>query len=349
MTDPFRDSPDPGLRRLLEDAVADVEPREGLSAIRARTEGTSNVRPLRPWLLGASAAVVATAATLAVVNLAGGPSPTAGPAPGPAASSTPSPSPSPAPSLASLSPSPSPTSGPGGALPVYYAGDTFQGPRLYREFHAAVGGAGDLAARTVEESVAGTPHDPDYLTLWPAGTHVNHVERSGGTIVVDLGPASLHDRPATMSAAQAKIALQQVIYSAQAAYQHRDPVRLLLDGNVTDSVLGEPTSEPLAQGDASATLAQVWVIDPADGATLASGSTVSGLAAAFEANVQWELRRGTTVVEHGHTTAAQCCVMAPYSFTLTAPPGTYTLVVHDEDVSGAGRPTWQDTKTVTIR
>jgi len=337
MTDRFR-SPDDDLRELLDDAVTDVQPREGLSAIRARTEAPT-VRPLRPWLLGASAAVVATAATVAAVTLSGSPAPHAGPAVPPSSSP-----PVPSPSVSSPV-----TAAAGGALPVYYSGDTTQGPRLFREFHAAVGGTGDRAARSVEESVAGTPLDPDYATLWPAGTHVNHVERSGGTIVVDLGSASLHDRPASMTAAQAGVALQQVVYSVQAAYQQRAPVRFLLDGQVTDQVLGEPTSEPLAQGDAASTLAQVWVIDPSQGARVASGFAVSGLAASFEANVQWELLQGSTVVRHGHTTAAQCCVMAPYSFTVSAPPGTYTLVVHDEDASGAGHPAWQDTKTVTVR
>ena len=71
---------------------------------------------------------------------------------------------------------------------------------------------------------------------------------------------------------------------------------------------------------------------------------MSGLAAAFEANVQWELMQGGTVVKKGFTTAEECCTMAPYSFTVDAPPGDYTIVVHDEDASGEG-PARQDTRT----
>ena len=98
-------------------------------------------------------------------------------------------------------------------------------------------------------------------------------------------------------------------------------------------------------------LAQVQIASPADGAAVdASPFTVTGRAAAFEANVQWELMQGDTVVKRGFTTAEECCTLAPYSFEVTAPPGTYTLVVHDEDPSGGeGLAPWQDTKEITVR
>ena len=62
-----------------------------------------------------------------------------------------------------------------------------------------------------------------------------------------------------------------------------------------------------------------------------------------------QMKQGTAVVRKGFTTAQQCCVMAPYSFTVTAPAGHYTLVVHDSDASGNGAPLWQDTKELTVR
>jgi hypothetical protein len=51
--------------------------------------------------------------------------------------------------------------------------------------------------------------------------------------------------------------------------------------------------------------------------------------------------------------AQECCTMAPYSFTVDvpagAPPGDYTLVVHDEDMSGGeGFPPFRDTKRLTL-
>jgi hypothetical protein len=97
-------------------------------------------------------------------------------------------------------------------------------------------------------------------------------------------------------------------------------------------------------------LAQVWVTSPSDGSTVHSPFTVEGVAASFEANVQWELRQGDVVVTRGYTTGQQCCTMAPYSFQVTAPPGEYTLVVHDEDASGEHpEGLWQDTKRVIVR
>ena len=92
------------------------------------------------------------------------------------------------------------------------------------------------------------------------------------------------------------------------------------------------------------------VLTPSDGATLTSPFEVAGRATAFEGTVQWELRRGATAIRSGFATAAQCCTSSPYSFTVTAPPGDYTLVVREDDVSdGEGAAPAQDTKRVTVR
>ena len=159
------------------------------------------------------------------------------------------------------------------ALPVYYVGRTGQGPRLSREFHQSPAVGGDAAvAEAVHQAVAVQPQDPDYATPWPSGAVVQHVEMSGDTIVVDLkGAGLLHDAPSGMSDEEAQMAVEQLVYTAQAGYQNRAPVRFLLDGEITDTLLGVPTSEPVAQGDETSTLAQVWIIDPAEGASVPSG------------------------------------------------------------------------------
>jgi hypothetical protein len=94
--------------------------------------------------------------------------------------------------------------------------------------------------------------------------------------------------------------------------------------------------------------ANLFISTPADGATVSSPFTVSGKAAAYEGNVQWELKQGSTVVRRGFATAKVCCTLSPYSFTVKAPPGTYTLVVHDEDV-GEGPPPARDTAQVWVQ
>jgi hypothetical protein len=97
----------------------------------------------------------------------------------------------------------------------------------------------------------------------------------------------------------------------------------------------------------------VQVTTPSQGSTWSEPDpiTVEGQAAAFEANVQWELKQGDAVVKQGFTTAEECCTLSPFSFPIPLPaPGTYTLVVHDEDPSGGEGPApWQDTKEITVR
>ena len=90
---------DDDLSRALHDAVSDIEPRDALADIRARTRPDAKVENMsnRTWplvLLGA----VATAAVIGVVAFVGGFGGGDGEDPGPAASSTqPSATPEPTP------------------------------------------------------------------------------------------------------------------------------------------------------------------------------------------------------------------------------------------------------------
>jgi hypothetical protein len=231
-------------------------------------------------------------------------------------------------------------------------GDTSRGPRLYREFDK-VGADRPLAIQAVGNAVGVSPGDPDYGSPWfgHGAPGVLRVTHRGGLITVDLATDyPVGPRPSGMTGEQARLAVQQVVYTAQGALQSRDPVRILVNDDPVRTIFGVPTLRPVAHADPGSTLAQVWVTDPSNGQVVTSPFTVTGVANAFEANVQWELMRGGAVVRHGFTTAQQCCTMAPYSFTVKAPAGRYTLVVHDSDASGgAGPAPWQDTKVVTVR
>jgi hypothetical protein len=155
-----------------------------------------------------------------------------------------------------------------------------------------------------------------------------------------------------MSRADAAMALQQLVYTAQDASGSRLPVTFLVDGRPAPTVLGEPTRRPVPATSADDALTAVTVTSPLDGATTTSPFPVTGRAAAFEADVQWELVRSDgTVARRGFTTAAECCTLSPYRFRVQAPPGVYTLVVHDDDASGGESrvPPAQDTKRVTVR
>lgn len=348
------------LRRLLEHAVDDVAPRDALDSIHTRTREVP-MSGRRSWILGAGAAALATAATVVAIAVVGGDGGTtdepgfAGPSPG-STQTAETPTLSPGPSAGDETPS----GGSGAAtaaVPVYYVGETSRGPRLYREFHRAAT-VDDPLGTALNEAVSTAPDDPDYRTDWPVGTSVDSsFDGVGAEGVVDIvlrnDAVDLRERPAGMSEAEARMAVEQLIYTAQAVVQARSPVQFFVERagpqDRTDMVLGVPASEPLAQGDAVDVLAQVWIIDPAEGAEVTSPFEVSGLAAAFEANVVWELRSGETVVADGFTETEECCKMEPYSFQVEAPPGEYTLVVQDTDPSdGEGYGVWEDTKQVTV-
>ena len=102
-------------------------------------------------------------------------------------------------------------------MPVYYVVDVAGvGPRLYREFHAGTGS--DKLQQAVSDAVGRAADDPDYHSDWPAGTTVA-ASTGAGTITLDLTGASLATRPAAMTQAQARAAIQQLVYTAQAATQ----------------------------------------------------------------------------------------------------------------------------------
>jgi len=311
------------VRTLLSDAVSDVEPAYGLDRIRSRTAG----RPRRTWAWGGAA--VATAATIAaVVALGGLPGTTeAGSENGPAARTG--------------------AAATGTVRSVYFVGDTGAGPRLFAEKHRT--SAQWPLDETVAAAVSGAATDPDYRSPWPRGARMERAQVSDGALSVDLsGP--VRDRPAGLSEATAATAVQQLVWTAQDAAGSDLPVTFLLDGRPADTLLGEPTDRPVARASADDVLAPVQITAPADGSTVTSPVTVTGVASAFEGNVQWELMDGASVVKRGFATAEECCTLSPYTFTVSAPAGEYTLVVHDEDVSGGeGNPESSDTKAITVR
>jgi hypothetical protein len=330
-------SDDDGLRRALHDAVSAISPHGTLDDIRSRTD---KVVPMKRWFLPtlAVAAVVAVVVGGAFWLVHDDEART---------------TPAGTPSQGAVSPSPTAptdTASSRRAVPVYFVGATAHGKKLYREFQSqqVCAGADCLLKAATVTALSGRPLDGDYTAPWPDGTGVSDLTFDGGTLTISL-TGDVHDRPSGMSEADADLAVQQLIYSAQAGLgQGRPPVQLLIDGKHTDTVLGVPASEPLAAGNPDDVLAPVQIDSPAENARVSGTFTVTGRAATFEANVVWELKQGSTVVKHGFTTAQECCTLSPYSFQVTAPAGDYTLVVHDTDESGAGRPVDEDTREITV-
>jgi hypothetical protein len=352
MTDP-RNPDDARLSELLHDADSDVEPHEALVSIRDRTKVTR--MPARPWTYAVGGAVVATAALFGAVAFAGdqlgltgndeaGPAATRHPQPKPD-EGQPEPSTSPDPST-TTEPAETTTSAPADSftLAAYYLGGTPRGPRLFREFDRVEATDPVQGALTL---LMDGPHDPDYQSPWKAGDFGGGAE---GDEFVDIEVSdSLSERPAGMSPQAAGVAVQQVVYTVQAAIQSRKPVRFS-----SETLLGVDTTEPVTQADPLDTLSLVSVSDPEEGATVSGTFTATGVASSFEANVPWEIRQGDRVVKSGFATAEGWMdKLYPWQAKVDVsdlPPGEYYFIARTDDPSGGegGSEPYLDTRTITI-
>ena len=321
---------DSDLRALLHDAVSDVHPDSGPDQIRARAKRPSATRwvPITVAAAAATAVVIGGGAWLAQQQPSSNP-PSAGPG-------TPQ-SPSQAPAAPTHTVD----------ATVFYTGATASGPRLFPELRRVTDATDTDLQVAVDEALTGTPHDPDYRNPFKALGVTAKAAVVSGAVTIDLSDSL--QRPSGMSAKDAEAAVQSLVRTADAAAQSSAPVTFTVSGAPAASVLGVDTSSPVAPASDDAAVSPVLIDTPAQGAKVSGRFTVTGRAATFEANVVWELKRGNMVVRNGFTTAQECCTLAPYSFRVTAPPGDYTLVVHDTDESdGEGVGTSQDTKDITV-
>lgn len=357
------------LRSLLTETAESVVPGDRLGAILAETEATDALaarRRRRGWFAVGGTAIATAAAVTAFAVLGQNPPETAPDLPSvtqPTGTAEPTPAdPTPTDDGAGEPTAPSgpestpPADGETVAVPLYFAGETPFGPRLYREFQRVDADQRLLAAATA--TVSGAAADPDYRSLWPAGAEVEAVHFDGigadGTIEVHL--ADQVSRPDGMTDDEAAIALEQVIYTLQGVVGERAPVWFKVDGNPTAEVLGRPTSEPLANGELMRTLALVNITSPVEGEVV-SGDTleVTGVANSFEATVQYRLQRyeGTHIVAQSYfmTTDWMGERLFPFEGTVDisgAPPGRYILTVSTDDPSGEGN-FYTDSKIIEIR
>jgi hypothetical protein len=334
MTTPPND--DSELRGLLNDAVSDVHPERGPEEIHARARRRPSAARWLPLTVAAAVAtvfVIGGAAWLAQrqperTPAAGGGSVQANEDPAPTSTEP-------------------PTGGRNIKVLVYFVGQTATGPRLFSETLSLDNVfVSDLHAAALE-TLRAQPQDPDYTNPFRDLDLTSEASVANGVATIDLSSAP--PRPAGMSEEEAGMAVQALVWSADAAVSGTGPVQFTLDGKPVDSLLGIDTSAPVERASGDSVLSPVSITTPIEGAKVSTQFEVKGQAAAFEANVVWELKRGNTVVRKGFTTAEQCCTLAPYAFTVTATPGDYTLVVHDTDESdGEGVGTSQDTKSITV-
>lgn len=328
---------DPELHGLMRDAVSGVHPHGRPADIRRRADasgrhGSSWSGAARRW------APLSLAAAVATVGIIGGtawfadrgqgdPATTGPTAPGSVRGAT--------------------STAPGNPIevPAYYVGPAAAGPRLFKELRAVDAQGRDPLQAAIDEALSRRPHDPDYHPSMLMGATAK-VTAHDGVITIDLSDVPV---PGNV-AGNGEISLQALVWTADTASGTDDQVVFLKDGRRVDRLLGVDTSQPLSRATSDSVLSPVSITTPGDDAQVPARFDVTGEAATFEGNVVWELKKGETVVRTGHTTTAEAFVQSPYSFEVSATPGTYLLVVHDTDESGGeGVGVTEDTRAITVR
>jgi Sporulation and spore germination/Immunoglobulin-like domain of bacterial spore germination len=289
----------------------------GLDRIRARTASGSASRR-RTWLVTGAACLATAAAVAVALAVSGGPDGVPDPrptAPAPAVTTDGETQPwQPTRSSTPEEPAPTPIS-----VPVYYLGDTTTGQRLFREFHEV--STVEPALGALGEMFDGEPSDPDYTSPWADGARALSVAQSGGQIMVDLSSeATRAEAPEDTT----RLMTQQLVYTVQGTLQSSDPVRVLVEGEPAADLLGVPLTASLERADPLQVQALTWVTGPAEGATVDRTFRVEGIAAAFEAHVDWQMLQGGAVVQEGYAITAEGQAFSAYSFTVSdvAPGGT---------------------------
>jgi hypothetical protein len=354
------------IKDLLHEVADGVEPGDRLDAIRG---ATGVRRPGRGWWAAGGVGLVA-ASVVTALALSTGSTPQGTEPPPAGQASTPSPTADGTSSLQErkerleeMRRAAEAEDGASTAVAVYYVGDTPDGPRLYREFRRLEGeplvAAVSAAAGHTVDGPPLAPLDPDYRVLWPAMTRASaSLSAEGDVIEVTLGgdpQDDLHDR-GNLSEAEAAVAVEALVRTAQGVVGERLPVRFLLFDEITDRVLGVPTSEPLAAGSDLAVLAHVSLSDPSEGTTVDNDEpfTVTGVGNSFEGNIVTRIQRLSGVVE---IVAEEPAIAGTYedrlfpfevTFDLAAvPPGDYLVVSRTDDPSGEGR-VHVDDRRITI-
>jgi hypothetical protein len=352
------------MRRALSEEADRIEPADGLPEIQARVRAQRRPVPRRPWVITAGAAAVGTAAAIGAFTVlpdnakTAGDDEVAGP-PAVTTSATIAPSSiAPTPTAETLPPttvseepkvaSGTPESIRSAAVPVYWLGEkvgtkTQPTVRLYRTWAKIVQGRPALEAVRIMTSKQ--PSDPDYYSPW-RGAEVNTVTRSKGVVTVDFNrlPQSRLD------AAAAHVAAQQLVYTVQGALNDASvPVQITQQGRAGAMLFGQvETSRPLSRAEATDVQALVWIDNLTEGQTTRGQLTVTGTAAAFEAQVNWRATNlKTRATKASYVSTKEGLKFSPFAIPLKLSPGQWRIeayLISAED----GRITDTDSKTVVV-
>jgi hypothetical protein len=357
LPDPSGDPVAARLAEVLESEAARIEPSDRLDQVRALV-----ARPGHHWwplVAGVAAVALVGGGSWALLDRDRGGStrpqttPVAAPTT-PTRSSTPTPTTSPS---ATATPRSVPVT-----LPVYYLGRQVKG--LFREFQRTTVPA-DNQVQTVEQALRlavspTAPTRPGDASPWLPGTSAALRSEFVNTEQLFVFLPAQEEQPRGRTAEQARLAAQQLVWTATATLQDpRLSVRILF-GDRAGRLFGSLSTKPLFHrppGDQSfEDLSAIWVLAPADGATAHSPVTFSGQACTFEANVAWRITGGgpTTrgpIIRSGRTTATPCgSQRGTWSVSVAGlSPGAYTFRAYELSPKGDGSYEGLDSTTFVVR
>ncbi|MCY4725832.1 GerMN domain-containing protein [Nocardioides sp. STR2] len=327
------------IRDLLHEVADDMEPADRLDAIRAATAPAGR-RTRRGWWVAGGAGLVAASVVTALAVTTGGAPQTREPDPvGPASTA-------------------GTTATDGGTktdpVAVYFVGDTASGPRLFSELRPEID-ADSRVLLAIHAALGGDALDPDYRSPWPEGVVLRQWSDRPDGITVTLEGAPVK-RPAGLSEEDARLALEQLVRTAQSVSgRGKVPVDVQIEQQVTDTILGVPTTAPLTGSPDRDVLAPVSLSEPFEGQVVDKDEKVlyvsgQGITSNNRLRITIDRVDGTDSAGDGtikgvlrpdrHTT------FGPAGFGLAGvDPGEYVVVAAVRSADGT---TETDTRRITI-
>jgi hypothetical protein len=232
------------------------------------------------------------------------------------------------------------------SAPIFFVGETPQGPRLFAEQRDVE--ADNPLEEAVAVMTAGDAADPDYRTLFPGGSFES-IEYDGAKFVVTTADDAWNARTSGMSKTDAKLAVQQLVYTLQAVQGEKAPVSVEPSG-----VLFGLDAASVKAADELSTRGLVNVLSPSEGQTVSGSFTASGEASSFEATVGWQIRDESGKVVDQYSAMAEGWIdhLWPWEAEIDVSkldPGTYVFVAMTDDPSGGeGFGPTEDTKTIVV-
>jgi len=245
------------------------------------------------------------------------------------------------------------------SIPVYWLGHSNDAVYLYREF-TPTSTADDPIVASLRAMMTRRPQDPDYFSVWNAPSRLGASISAKNVITVDVS-ADAFGQKVDQGIAERSVA--QLVYTATAAaamaglIDSSSPVQVsvLVDGHTGYNAFGHVAlDKPLTRD--SGFVAPVWIIDPADGATIKANSLkVSGQGISTTGVLQWSLasvtngRAGSAFLSGSVNVPAGPGALGNYAFDVTPMPGSYLLSVFIADPGTPGKQIGLDTKLVTFQ